>query len=131
MAVPSQNRKQPVRVVMSFVLVAVGILLVGFSVFQISFGSENLWTKEDSAAYDRVTLEYHRSAYQSADQAGRTEEEMKKYRENLRNQFEKMRRKLEEARSPRSLWTSYTFWTGAICCFVGILLPFSSTTTKR
>jgi hypothetical protein len=102
-------------------VMASGILLVAASWLPWEWTAQNKWTPEDSENYDRISLEYHNSAYESAARAGRTEAEMQRYRAKLQNQFELLRAKLQSAQQEPLRWSRLLLWSGAGLVLVGFL----------
>ncbi len=101
--------------------IAVGLSLVLASHFP--FGSlvrDRLWTGEDAARYNRITLEYHKSAYQTPARKGLTEPQMEARQQRLRKEFESMRDRLTTARRQPRAWRQMLLWTGATLIMIGI-----------
>jgi len=78
-----------------------------------------MWTKEDATAYDRLSLEFHMSAYRSAARAGLTKEQMAQRQQSLKKQFEKMQGRLKRAQQQPDVWSRYLLWSGATLTVVG------------
>jgi predicted transposase YdaD len=104
------------------VLLVLGAILIAVSFLPLSSLSKRTWTMEDSRHYGDITRELHSSGYQSAAEAGRTEEEMERYRENLQQEFTKLKTQLEQAQNEPHRWSQILLWTGATLAAVGGLL---------
>lgn len=107
---------------LSVVLLALGVGLVFASFFPIGqLATDHLWTTDDSIAYDRISLEYHRAALEPTPRAGRTDEESAEYLANLKRQFTAMQEQLQRARRQPPLWSRYLMWAGALLAAAGVL----------
>lgn len=107
-------------------LITVGIGLIAASLLPLEWAAERLWTTSDSEQFDRISLEYHQSAFQTPGRAGRTKEEMRTYRENLESQFELMREKLQVAQAQPKLLRRYLLWSGGAFAAMGFLAHLAS-----
>ena len=97
------------------VLLGLGVLVIVASFFPIgNLAAQSLWTKENSAAYDKVTQQYKRSTYQSADRTGLSEEEWQAQRVRMKQQIDAMNVRLKRARNQPKLWSQYLLWAGAL-----------------
>ena len=99
-----------------------GLLLIASSFLPLSdFAARSAWTTQDTIAYDRLSLEYHRSAYQSPARVGLTKEEFAARQQELKQRFDAMRGKLEYARQRPDAWRRYLLGGGAALSFAGAL----------
>ena len=110
---------------LSPLLLVLGVALIVVSFWPLSSLSNRAWTMKDSQYYGKVTSELHQSAFQSAAEAGRTEEEMERYRANLQQEFAKLKTKLEHAQQEPERWSRIFLWSGAALVGVGGLMHIS------
>lgn len=106
----------------SIALVVLGLLILGCSFLPLAWTKEAAWSMQDSEAYDRVSREYHKLAYQSAAETGRSETEMRAHREALKQQFETLRDRLEFAQQQPQRWSRFLLWAGTSLVVLGLLL---------
>ena len=105
---------------------AVGVIALGLSLVVASylpfgsFATRCLWTEEDASRYDRITLEYHMSAYQSPARQGLTDSQMQSRHEQLRKEFESMRDRLTAAKERPHTWSQILRWTGSLLTLGGV-----------
>jgi len=120
---PIEDKSRPWSVAaFPLVLVALGAVLIAASFFPVGYlASEVLWTDADSAAYDRLTTQYKRSAYQTAARAGVTDDEWQAQRERMKQKLDAMNAKLEQARSQPKLWSRCFFLSGALLTASGTI----------
>jgi len=101
-------------------VVTLGLTLVVLSF--LPFGNlvtHRLWTAADAARYDRVTLEYHKSAYQEPARAGLTQSQWQARHEQLQKEFEALRDKLATTRQQPHTWSQFLLWSGALFALGG------------
>lgn len=106
----------------ALILLILGVGLIVVSFLPLATLSARAWTIEDSEAYGEVTRQLHESTYQTPSEAGRTAEEMERYRENLAQEFEKLKSKLEHAQQEPQRWSRILLWTGTALVGVGAFL---------
>ena len=109
----------------SLILLILGVSLITVSFLPLGSLSESAWRMEDSQAYGKVTRELHESTYQTPSEAGRSPEEMERYRENLTQEFEKLKSKLEHAQQEPQRWGRILLWTGTALASVGGFMHFA------
>lgn len=96
-------------------VVALGLTLVVMSFLPLgTLAAGHLWTAEDASRYDRITLEYHKSAYQTPARQGLTDSQLQARQERLRKEFESLRDKLASARRQPDTWSRILRWTGSL-----------------
>lgn len=118
--------RRPNTTVPALVCCSVGALLILASLVPLGkIAPQSQWTEEDAAAYDRVALEYKRSAYQNPGGLGLTEEEHAARVEKLKEAADAMRDKLEAARRQGDLWSWQLRWIGIATTSLGIVLHFA------
>jgi len=101
-------------------LIASGLALIVASFLPFgNVASSTAWTEQDADAYTNLSLEYHRSAYEPPSRAGMTPEEMKEYREQLRQKFESLKGRLERAQQRPKVWSRWLLWSGAALVTIG------------
>lgn len=110
------------------ILLSLGAALIIVSFLPLSSLSNRAWTWEDSQFYGKVSSELHKSAFQTAEEAGRTEREMERYRANLQQEFEKLKTKLEHAQQEPERWSRILLWSGAALAGLGGLLHIAKQT---
>ncbi|MDZ4659692.1 MAG: hypothetical protein SH868_19130 [Bythopirellula sp.] len=103
-------------------LLALGVVLVLASFLPLSALSKRQWTIADSEAFSQVTRELHDSTTQLPRQSGRTADELAGYQENLKQEFEKLKSKLEHAQQEPQRWSRILLWTGTALVGVGGLI---------
>lgn len=87
-----------------------------------TMASHSQWTEEDSTSYDRISLEYKKSAYQDPGELGLTEEELAARIEKLKTAADAMREKLKNARQHGDVWSQRLRWIGLATTVLGIVL---------
>ena len=103
------------------IAIASGVTLILVSFIPLGqLATQSDWTGEDAAAYSEIRRECHRSAYQSAARAGLTEEQQKTRQEELKERFERMTAKLEQARNRPHWWSRKLLWAGAMLTALGV-----------
>jgi len=122
--VKKQTSPQPAfiwpTVPLPLVMLILGVLLIAASFLPLGkWAAKSQWTTEDSAAFDRVSVEYKRSAYQSPARAGLTESEWKAQRERMQRQLKALQQKLERAKSQPKRWSRYLLGIGSLLTAAG------------
>lgn len=103
-------------------LLILGLLMVLASFLPLEGTRNQQWTPQDAKEYDRLSLAYHESAYQTAARAGRTEEEMQAYRAELKRKFEEKQHQLTLAQEQPQRWSRFLLWTGCVLTGAGYFL---------
>ncbi len=116
------NRRKESLDFFSFSLgtILVGVVLILSSLLPFGgLATHFQWTENDAEDFAVISEEYHRSALQSPERAGLTEEQMDARRAKLKNSFVAMRKKLEHARQQPRQWSRYLLWSGALLAALG------------
>ena len=85
-----------------------------------------MWTKEDAAALDRVTVEYKLSAYKSPARAGVSEEEWATQRARMKTKMDAMNEKLRTALDQPERWSRYLLWSGILAVALGAAIHYAA-----
>ena len=110
-----KNTPDKVSLSIPMVLLGLGILLIAGSYLPIGqFVAQSQWSREDSAAYDKVSQRYKRSNYQLAARAGVSEEEWQSQRKNMKLQMDAKNERLAKAKSQPRMWSQGMLWIGAL-----------------
>lgn len=110
----------------AYICCGIGALLIMGSLLPLgAIASQSQWTEKDSAAYDRISLEYKKSAYQDAGELGLTEEDQAVRIEKLKTAVDSMRDKLDNARRQGDVWSRQLRWIGLATTALGIVLHFA------
>jgi hypothetical protein len=96
------------------------LLILGSLVPLGSIASQSHWTAEDSTAYDRISLEYKRAAFQDAGRLGLTEQEQAARVEKLKSVVDAMQQKLKNANQQGDVWSRRMWWLGLATTVLGI-----------
>lgn len=101
-------------------MIVLGLALISASFFPIgNLAANSQWTAEDSAALDRVSLEYKQANYESPARRGLTPAEhaaqMKKMEQKMRAQ----EARLERAKSQPKRWSRYLLGIGTLLTLAG------------
>jgi hypothetical protein len=100
---------------------AIGALLIVGSLIPLgSTVTQSQWTEEDSKAFDRVSLEYKKAAFQSAGRMGLTEQERATRVEKLKTAVDAMQQKLKNARLQGDVWSRRLWWLGLATTTLGV-----------
>lgn len=121
---PDESIERRVRFTVSWpsLMLVLGVGLVVASFIPLDeVASNSQWTEEDAHAYERISVEYHRSSHQTPARAGLTQAELDQRHADLEKRFEKMRTKLEHARSRPKAWSRYLLVGGALLSALGAL----------
>jgi hypothetical protein len=101
-------------------VVAMGMALVVLSFLPFDYlVTRRLWTATDAAHYNKITLEYHQSAYQAPARAGLTQSQWQSRHQLLKEEFETLRDKLETARRRPHTWSQILLWSGTLLALGG------------
>ena len=112
--------------VFSLLAATAGALLILGSLLPAGNPSDvSSWTNDDSAAYERISQEYHRLSYESPDRSGLTEKQLETQRDAARRQFDALRAKLRDAQSEPLTWKRQMFWSGVLLAVLGGLGHFA------
>ena len=102
---------------------ALGALLILASLLPLGkIVAHSQWTEEDSTAYDRISLEYKKAAYQDHRELGLSEEEQAVRIEKLKSAVDAMTDKLRNARMQGDVWPRRLRWIGLATTALGIVL---------
>ena len=104
------------------VMLLLGLLMIAASFFPVgNWAAQSQWTRAQSEAYDRVSVEYKRSNYQSAARLGISEAERVAQREKMKQQLDALQTKLDRAKSQPQLWSRYLLGIGSLLTAAGFL----------
>lgn len=99
-----------------------GVVLLAGSFLPLDWLTAQSWTPQDTKRYDQISLEYHKSAFMEPGRSGRSQEELQAYRQNLQQQYESMRSRLEAARAQPRQWSETLRWSGVGLAALGCLI---------
>ena len=101
-------------------MLIVGIMLIGASFLPLGhWAARAQWSLEDTAAYDRISNAYKRSAYESPDRKGLSQAEWDAERERMREQMEALQQRLERAKRQPKRWSRYLLGIGSLLTAAG------------
>lgn len=104
----------------SAVLIGLGVLLIVASLVPLPWLSRSAWSQEDSKAMSFVSQEMHhpRSVFS-------TKAERDEYHAKMKEQFDRLKTKLEYAQEEPQRWSRILLWSGAALAAVGLLVHLS------
>jgi hypothetical protein len=101
-------------------VVAVGLALVVLSFLPFDdLVTSRLWTAANAAHYNKITLEYHQSAYQTPGRAGLTQSQWQARHKRLQEEVDSLQNKLASAQRRPRTWSRILLWSGALLTLVG------------
>ncbi|MGI9427119.1 MAG: hypothetical protein ACR2NM_00560 [Bythopirellula sp.] len=101
-------------------MLTVGVLLIGASFLPVgNWVARSQWSREDTAAYDRVSMAYKKSAYESPVRKGLSQAEWDAQRDRMRQQMESLQQKLDGAKRQPQRWSRYLLGIGSLLTAAG------------
>jgi hypothetical protein len=101
-------------------VVAMGLALVVLSFLPFDdLVTSRLWTATDAAHYNKITLEYHQSAYQTPGRAGLTQSQWQARHKRLQEEVDSLQNKLASAQRRPRAWSRILLWSGALLTLAG------------
>lgn len=101
----------------SAVLIGLGVLLIVASLMPMPWLSRNAWSQEDSKAMSFVSQEMHHPRSRFSTKAERDE-----YHVKMKEQFDRLKTKLEHAQDEPQRWSQILLWSGAALAVVGVVM---------
>jgi hypothetical protein len=101
----------------SAALISLGVLLIVASLVPLPWLSRNAWSQEDSKAMSFVSQEMHHPRSVFSTKAERDEHHAK-----MKEQFDRLKTKLEFAQQEPQRWSRIMLWSGAALAGVGVVV---------
>lgn len=104
----------------SAILIGLGVLLIVASFMPLPWLSRSAWSQEDSKTLSFVSQEMHHPRSVFSTQAERDAHHAK-----MKEQFDRLKTKLEHAQDEPQRWSRILLWSGAALAAGGLLVHLS------